>query len=71
MAIIVDGSVDSPEVLKSTGEDSNGKKLDFKQQDDGSFVADGSDGKRYSIIATMAKVSVGDIPTSKDTSKKK
>ena len=61
MAILNDGNVDSITNL-TAGEDSKGTKLNFKQKEDGTFEADGSDGKRYAITISQGKVSVFDIP---------
>lgn len=61
MAILNDGNVDSLNNLMA-GEDSQGNKLNFKQQPDGTFQADGKDVKRYSLTATQWKASVFDIP---------
>jgi len=61
MAILNDGNVDSINNL-SAGEDSNGKKLNFKEDKDGVLTADGTDQKRYTITVTQGKVSVSDIP---------
>ena len=65
MAILNDGNVDSITNLTSTGEDSKGAKLNFKEDKDGVLTADGTDGKRYSITVTQGKVSVFDIPVAK------
>ena len=62
MAILNDGNVDSITNLTSTGEDSNGTKLNFKEDKDGVLTADGTDAKRYTITVTQGKVSVSDIP---------
>ena len=61
MAILNDGNVDSINNL-TAGEDSKGTKLNFKQKEDGTYEADGSDGKRYAITISQGKVSVFDIP---------
>lgn len=61
MAILNDGNVDSITNL-TAGEDSKGTKLNFKQKEDGTFEADGSDGKRYAITISQGKVSVFNIP---------
>ncbi len=61
MAILNDGNVDSINNL-TAGEDSNGKKLNFKEDKDGVLTADGTDKKRYTINITQGKVSVFDIP---------
>ena len=42
MAILNDGNMDSITNL-TAGEDSKGTKLNFKQKEDGTFEADGSD----------------------------
>lgn len=69
MAILNDGNVDSITNL-TAGEDSKGTKLNFKQKEDGTFEADGSDGKRYAITISQGKVSVFDIPEKEATAAK-
>ena len=67
MAILNDGNVDSITNLTSTGEDSKGVKLNFKEDKDGVLTADGTDGKRYTITVSQGKVSVADIPEKEQT----
>lgn len=72
MVFLTDGSIDSIQTLLSTGEDSNGKKLNFKQNKDGGYQAEGTDGKLYSIDLpeATAKVSVSIIPEETEKEKK-